>query len=92
MNERADKPIGQYAGRKSENAQKRIFKQQCGRNAADKSHKRPDGKIEIIHRDDEHLGYGGQRYGHRILQHQIEPEIAHGARLNIKGGCKHDSQ
>ena len=37
--------------------------------------------VEVIERD-----------GHCVLQHQVEPEIAHGARLHIEGGSEHDGQ
>ena len=66
-------------------AKQRIAVEQGCRNAADQADEGANREIKVVDRDDEHLGDGGQRNGHGILQHQVEAKVAHGAGLHIEG-------
>jgi hypothetical protein len=70
----------------------RVLEQQGCAHATHQPDEGTDREVEVVHRDHEHLRNGGERNRHRVLQHQIEPEIAHGARLYVEGGGQHDGE
>ena len=65
-----------------QHAEQRVVVQPGRADAADEADEGADRQVEIVDGDDEHLRDGGERDRHRRLQHQVEPEIAHGARLH----------
>ncbi len=92
MDERRHAGIGGDAQRQRRDADEGCLVKIGGADAADEPDKRPDRQIEIVDGDDEHLRDGRERDRHRVLEHQIEPHIAHGARLRVEGGAEHDGE
>ena len=88
----ANRGIGGDAEQQRQRAQQGVGLEQRGGNAADEADEGADGEIEVIDGDDEHLGDGGKRDRHGVLQHQVQAEIAHGAGLHIEGCAQHDHE
>ena len=92
MDQRRDTGISRDACEQRQHAERWLIVQQRRADAADCSDERTDRKIKVIDSDDEHLGDCRERDWHRVLQHQRQPEITHGARLNDEGRREHDGE
>ena len=92
MNHDADPGIDPDRCQQDQHPQKRCVIQVGGDDTGDKADKGADRQVQVIDRHDDHLGNRRQRNRHRQIEQQVQPHIAHGARLQVKDPTQQQHQ
>ena len=92
MDQRAERGIDADRAEEHERAEQRRVAQPGRGDAADEADEGADRQVEFVAGDDEHLRDRRQRDRDRQIEHQVEAEIADGARIEPGDGDEHQRQ
>ena len=92
MDHDADSGIDPDGRQQDQHPQERCVIEVGGGDTGDKADKGADRQVKVIDRHDDHLGNRRQRNRHRQIEQQVQPHVAHGARLQVKDPTQQQRQ